>query len=292
MSEKSKPQSLYTTPKQLFIDLLFIISGSVLYAIVINGILIPHNFVNGGITGVSLIVHKNFPSINVGLIYLIINIPIFALGWMSVGRRFFFYSVLGALALSISAAYIHIRIPLEDRMLSALMAGVIGGAGSGITLRSSGSQGGLDILAVLLLKRFSIGIGDTTLAMNGFILLLTGIFYSLEAVLYTMIVLFVSSRILNLVVSGLSHRKAVFIISKKWREISKEILKDVQKGVTVINGEGGYSGVEKKILYVVITFRDIGELKKLILKNDPDAFVVVTDTIEVMNYRIGNQPHW
>lgn len=95
-----------------------------------------------------------------------------------------------------------------------------------------------------------------------------------------------------MVVTGLSQRKAVYIISKQWQQISKEILSDIRRGVTVIEGQGGYTGQQEHILYTVITFREIGQLKRIINQLDPSAFVVISDTLEVMNYRIGNQPHW
>ena len=185
-----------------------------------------------------------------------------------------------------------LTIHLDDKILSAIFAGIIIGFGAGICLRSSGSQGGMDILSVMLLKRFSISLGNTILTVNGIVLLLVSYFYSLGAVLHTLIVLYVSAKVVNIVVTGLSQRKVVFIISNQWEKISQEILKDIKRGVTILKGEGGYSRKEEHILYSVITMTEIGHLKRLIRDIDPDAFVVITDTIEVMNYRIGNQPHW
>jgi uncharacterized membrane-anchored protein YitT (DUF2179 family) len=104
--------------------------------------------------------------------------------------------------------------------------------------------------------------------------------------------LYVTSHIINLVVTGLSQRKAVYIISSCWKEISQRIMEEVNRGVTVIKGEGGFSGKQQQILYTVITFRELSRLKQMIHLIDPGAFVVVTDTLEVMGQRIGNQPHW
>jgi len=97
---------------------------------------------------------------------------------------------------------------------------------------------------------------------------------------------------INLVVTGLSQRKAVYIISPRWEEISREIMEKIQRGVTIIGGRGGYTGREEQILYTVITFRELSRLKQLLSVIDPDAFLVVTDTLEVMGHRIGTQPHW
>jgi uncharacterized membrane-anchored protein YitT (DUF2179 family) len=150
----------------------------------------------------------------------------------------------------------------------------------------------MDILSVVLLKRFSVNIGTTILTVNSVVLLITSVYYSVEAVLHTMIVVYVSAKVINIVVTGLSQRKSVFIISSKWEEISNEILKDIRRGVTIIKGEGGYMRNEEHILYAVIAFTEIGQLKRLVRGIDPGAFVVISDTLEVMNYRIGNQPHW
>ncbi len=287
-----KPQVLFSSWRRLFADLVLINSGSILCAIGINGLLVPDHFVTGGVTGLALIVHNQVPFLNLGLIYVLFNIPLFAMAWMAVGRRFFFYSLLGALSLSLGVAFIHLDITLHDRMLSALLAGLLVGTGAGMTLRSSGSQGGLDIFSIMLLKRFSISIGNTVLVLNAMVLLLVAYFYSLEALLYTLVVIFVSSKMVGLVVTGLSQRKAVFIISPQWQQISKEILKDIRRGVTVLEGHGGYSGRPEQIIYTVVGLTELGDLKRLITNIDPDAFIVISDTMEVVNYRIGNQPHW
>ena len=168
-----------------------------------------------------------------------------------------------------------------------MLAGIISGAGSGVIL-----NGGTDILSVILLKRFSIRVGATVLAFNTGVLIAASIFSSLESALYTLIYLYVSSHILNLVVTGLSQRKAVLIISSRSEEIRGEILRQIRRGVTIIRGQGGYSGREEQILYTVITFREVSRLKRMIRRINPVAFVVVTDTLEVMGHRIGNQPHW
>jgi uncharacterized membrane-anchored protein YitT (DUF2179 family) len=114
----------------------------------------------------------------------------------------------------------------------------------------------------------------------------------LDVALYTLIYIYVSSQIINLVLTGLSQRKAVLIISPKWQEISREVLDKVGRGVTLIRGQGGYSGQDEQILYTVITLRELRRIKEIIRQLDPSAFMVVHDTLEVMGHRIGNQPHW
>jgi uncharacterized membrane-anchored protein YitT (DUF2179 family) len=292
MPRTRNPQIIFVSARQFITDLILIFTGSIVSAVAINGILIPHKFAAGGITGLALIIHAAIPELKVEWIYIKMNIPLFAAAWMAVGRRFFFFSIIGAASLSLAVAFVNVHIDLNDRILNALFAGIVLGTAVGITLRSSGSQGGLDILAVMLLKRFSISLGNTILFMNAIVLFLVAFLNSLESALYTLIVIYVSSKVVNIIVTGLSQRKAVFIISPKWQEISEEILSDIRRGVTIIDGRGGYRGKQESIIYTVITFPEIGELKNLIRKIDPEAFVVISNTLEVMNYRIGNQPHW
>ncbi|MBW1614836.1 MAG: YitT family protein [Deltaproteobacteria bacterium] len=242
--------------------------------------------------GVALVIHYLFPSSLLSLLYFLLNVPVFILGWRFVGRRFFFYSIVGMLIFSAAIALIHVPMPVHDNILSALLAGIITGIGTGIILRSNGSSGGTDILSVILANSFSIRIGTTVLAFNVIVLSAASLLFSLEAALYTLIYIFVSSQIMNIVLTGLSQRKALFIISPKWREISREVLDKVGRGVTLIQGKGGYSGQDEKILYTVITLRELHLIKEIIRQVDTNAFVVVYNTLEVMGHRIGNQPHW
>ncbi len=288
----SSPKPLFDSPQQVIRDLLLLCVGSSICATATNGILIPQHFATGGITGIALILHK-LTSLDVGVIYLLLNVPLFALAWMAVGRRFFVFSIAGTMTLTLALTFVNfIDFKLEDPILNALLAGLLLGCGAGLCLRTAGSQGGTDILSVMLLKRFSIGIGTTILTTNVVVLLLISVYYSVEALLHTMIVVYVTSKVVSIVVTGLSQRKSVFIISAKWQEISDEILKDIRRGVTIVKGTGGYKRTEEHILYAVIAFTEIGELKRIVRKHDPAAFVVISDTLEVMNYRIGNQPHW
>jgi uncharacterized membrane-anchored protein YitT (DUF2179 family) len=273
-------------------NIILISAGSVICAVAVNSILVPKQFLAGGITGLAMLIHYTLPFTPVGIAYFFLNIPIFIFGWMFVGRRFFFYSIAGMLIYSLAVLIPVPEITIEDRLLNSLTAGIISGVGSGILLRSLGSAGGMDILAVIILKKFSVRLGTTSLAFNA-VLMLTAISrIPLEMILYTLIYIYVSAYFMNLVVNGLSQRKAVMIISERWQLISKEIIEKIGRTVTIVNGEGGYSGKQQKILYSVIPFQELSRFKDLIRKIDPQAFVVITETLEVMGQKIGNQPHW
>lgn len=273
-------------------NLLLITSGCILCATAIKGILIPKEFLAGGVTGLSLLIHYILPSLPLGVIYFILNIPLFIIGWIFVGRRFFLYSVAGVIIFSAAMFLPYPPIPINDMILAALTAGIITGVGSGAILRSLGSAGGLDILSVAIFKKFSIRPGTFVLVFNALLICLAAFRIPLEMVIYTLIFMYVTSYCINMVVTGLSQRKAIMIISPQWQAISDEIMARLQRGVTVVRGEGGYSGKEVRILYSVVSFSELSRFKQMIRDIDPQAFVVVTETLEVMGKGIGNQPHW
>ncbi len=274
-------------------NLFLLCAGSVVTAAGINGLLIPHRFVSGGVTGLALLLHYLAPVLSVAVIYAVANVPLFLAGWFFISRRFFLYSIAGTIIFSSAVAWVDLGvIPVKDPLLAAILAGIILGTGSGIILKSMGSAGGTDILSVILLQRFSIRLGTTRLAFNILVLAAAALLFSVEDALYTMIYLYVSAQIVDLVVTGLSQRKAVFIISPRWERISPRILTEIHRGVTILRGQGAYSQREQQILYTVVTFREVATLKQIVRSEDPAAFVVVSDTTEVMGHRIGNQPHW
>jgi uncharacterized membrane-anchored protein YitT (DUF2179 family) len=277
---------LWKPMRQIVWNLLLMTAGSAICAVAINGLLIPQHFVSGGFTGLALTFHYLVPWLSVAILYFLFNVPLFIASWFMVNRRFFFYSVVGMIIFSTCVALVQVKIPLQDPLLSAFLAGIILGTGSGVVLRSLGSSGGTDILTVILFQRFSVQPGTTLLACNVVILTLCAFLFSLEIVLYTLIYLYVSSQLINVVLTGLSQRKAIFIVSAQWEAISRQILKEINRGITILHGEGAYSGSERRILYSVVNFRELGLLKQIIRKEDPAAFVVVTDTREVMGYRI------
>jgi uncharacterized membrane-anchored protein YitT (DUF2179 family) len=278
--------------RQVVWNLLLMALGSVLCAVAVNSILIPQKFFGAGFTGLAIVIHYLFPSLPVAVMYFFLNIPVFALGWMYVGRRFFLYSIAGMLIFSGALAGVHVSLPVYDKILSALLAGIIMGAGSGIILKSLGSAGGLDILSIIFLKRFSVRLGTTILGFNSLILIAGAVLFSMEDAIYTLIYIYVNSHMVNVVVTGLSQRKAIFIISPEWERITHEIMEKIQRGVTILKGRGGYTGGDIQILYTVVSMQELPRLKDLVRKIDPDVFVVVSNTLEVMGTRIGNQPHW
>ena len=278
--------------KNILWNLLLIISGSIVCATAVNAILVPMQFFGAGFTGITLIIHYLIPAAPLSLLYFILNIPVYGMGWKYVGRRFFIYSVLGMIFFSLALEFVNLSIPLNDRILAAILGGIIMGLGSGIILRSLGSAGGLDLLSVIFLKIFSLRLGTTILLFNILVLAAGALIFSIERALYTLIYIFINAHVVNLVVTGLSQRKSLFIISPQWEIISEEIMGKIHRGVTILNGRGAYTGKEQNVLYTVVTFRDLARVKKIVRDIDSGALVIVSETLEVMGRQIGNEPHW
>ncbi len=291
-AEKNKSNRNLDTAVDIIRNLILIGLGNTLIAIAVNGIVIPHEFLSGGITGTALVIHYLFSFLPVAMLYFVLNIPLFAIGWAFVGRRFFIYSIVGMLTLTGTLQWVHVSVPLDHKLLAALFAGILTGIGGGLTLRSRGSAGGLDILSVILLKHFSISIGKTFLSINAVILVATTFLFSLETALYSFIYIYITTRMMELVITGISKRKVVLIISDQWEKISEDILYRIGRGVTQLHGQGGYSGKTERVLYAVVSIRELHRIKRIVQDIDSGAFVVIQDTLEVMGNRIGNQPHW
>ena len=277
--------------RRILKNLVLMGAGSLVCAAAINGILIEHQFLSGGLTGLALFAHYMVPALPVDVLYLVANIPLFLLGYRRVNRRFFFYSLIGTLMFSLAVRFIHIHIPAGDMLASAVLTGIMMGLGGGLILKSQGSAGGLDILAVFMMRSFSLRLGSTYLAFNTLVLATGVLFFPLDTVIYTLIFMFVTSKCVDLVITGFSQRKAIMVVTRHWERMRGELLRKT-KGATVLDAVGAFSGRSTKMIYTVVSQNELGRTKEMVRQLDPEAFVVVTDTLEVVNPRIGNQPHW
>lgn len=266
--------------------------GSVICALAVKGILVPHGFLSRGMTGVALIVYYKWPVLPIGAIYLLMNIPVFALGWRFVGVRFVLYSLWGMVLYAVMLYLITVRIEINDKMLGAVVAGAMSGIGVAVILRSYGSTGGAEILCVIMNKVFSITLGTGSLILNAVVLTVAAMLFPIENVLYTLVCAVVSAQATDVVFHGLTRRQAAIIISDNWKDIARELTNTHRVGVTRINGQGGYQGADKTILYSVVNRANVSSLKKVVLDNDPNAFIALATAEDVTGVEVGNQPHW
>lgn len=269
-------------------NLFLLTAGNFIYAVGINSIIIPQHFLSGGVMGAALIAHYLIPVLNTGYVYFLLNIPLFLLGWLSISRRFILYSAYGMLSLSAITAFGSFgTLNIVNPILAAILGGIVCGAGGGIVLRSQGSAGGLDILSVFMNKKYGLRIGNTTTLVSAMVLAAGAVFLNFEAALYSLIYVFTSGKVINAVLTGFNQRKSVFIISDCHQEIASLILSGLHRGVTYLEGSGGYSGQEKRVILSIITMAELSKLKQMVFDVDPGAFVVVNDTFEVLGHRHG-----
>jgi uncharacterized membrane-anchored protein YitT (DUF2179 family) len=274
--------------KSFGINMGLILSGSFLFVVGMNSILIPAELLSGGVAGIAVLLHYLTPQTDVGLIYLLLNIPLAAVGWFHVSRRFIYYTMVGIVAFSAMASAVHVPAPkITDPILAALFAGVVCGAGAGIILRSVGSAGGLDILAVVLNKKYGLRPGSVISLVNILIISVGAFFHNFELSLYSIIYVYTSGASVDAVLTGFNRRKSMMIVSDKSEDIAFEILTRVNRGVTYLKGKGAYSGKDKQIIFTIISMAELAKMKEIVFAIDPNAFIVVNDTLEVLGKRHG-----
>lgn len=269
--------------KDLLVTYPSIIAGGLIWSIAINGILIHNQFLSGGVSGFALLVHYLFRFLPLGLMVFLMNVPIFALGWAMISGKFFALSLLGMLSFSFFltvTTWLH--IPIDNPLLAAVFAGVISGVGSGLVFRSGGSGGGTGIIAMVLNRHFSVRVGMVSFALNSIPLILGALLVNLNAALYSIIYVYVSSSITDRILTGFNERRSVFIISEKSSEIAREVLDKLHRGATFFKGEGAYTHTASNIVYCVVPLFELARLKDLISTVDPKAFIVINETMEVI----------
>ena len=263
-------------------NLFLITAGSIVFGIGLKSIAVPHGFITGGISGLTLLLYYVSGLLSPGLWYLIINIPIFLIGWIHVSRRFFFYSLYGMAALSVAIDLIGFSLPIKEPILAVLAGGVLMGAGTGIVLHSLGSGGGMDIIGIILNQKFNVRMGTFFFAFNIVLFTFSFGFLNADLVLYSLFMSFITSQTLDYVLTAFNQRKMVFIISDLNEKIAMEIHTRLSRGVTFLNGSGAYTGREKKIILTVVHNYQLKRVEEAALTIDPDAFIITEDTFNVL----------
>ena len=263
-------------------NLFLILAGSIVFGIGLKAIAIPQGFITGGLSGLTLLIYYVSELMSPGLWYLIVNIPMFLIGWIHISRRFFLYSLFGMIALSLTIDLIGFTFPIQEPILAVLAGGVLMGAGAGITLHSLGSAGGLDIAAIILNQKFSLRMGTFYFAFNIVLFAFSFGFLETDLVLYSLFMSFISSQTLDYVLAIFNQRKMIFIISDFNDRIAKEIQTRLSRGVTFLSGSGAYTGKEKKVILTVVNNYQLKRVEEAALSIDPNAFIITENTFNVL----------
>ena len=273
--------------KELGSTALYILIASLIYAFGFNWCFAPNNFSFGGITGIAQIIHKFVPVLPVGTLALMMNLPLFLLGWKLLGGKVLINSLcamaLGSLMID-GMNLVYSFQPMEEPLLACLYGGAITGLALGLLLRRGITTGGTDLGARLLkLKWKHLPIGQLLLTLDVAVVACHTIaFRELNLALYSVVALYVSSLVLDRVVYGGNAAKVAFIVSDRHQEIAAELMRSLERGVTVLHGQGAWSGSEKEALYCVFKPNQIAQLKHLVHTIDPNAFLVVSEAHEVL----------
>ena len=267
-------------------DVLIIFLGCIIASLGVNVFLSHAQLLSGGATGLGLLVEytTNIPA---GITLFLINIPLLAVSFKKLSRSFTIYTTIGMLSLSISLMITKpiasaINIDGLDLLLYCIYGGVLCGIGYGLVFLRNGSTGGTDVVTMLIRKKHSnFNIGSLGFSLNVIIIIIGAFIFGLPQALYTLISLFIQSIVLDKMLKGFSSKKLLLIITKKEADVINYVIKDLHRGVTSLLAEGEYTHDRKKMLYCIVTARQMIELKNTIYQIDPSAFITIVDISEV-----------
>ena len=261
------------------------ILGSTLFALGFALFLAPNNINTGGISGLAMVLVETLGFGSVGSLSILVNLPLFVLGGLKIGRRFFAGSLLGMLLSSVLIdAFSALSFAPPEPLIGVLYGGVICGFGLGVVFVSGTSTGGSDILVRLLKLRYrNVPIGQISLVFDGMVVVLTGIaFQDVSKALYSGVAVYLVSKMVDAVVYKFDYSKVALIISPAYEAIAEEIGRKLDRGATFLHAEGSYSGNSTKVVLVAVKKQQLAELTELVSELDPDAFIIVQEAHQVL----------
>lgn len=269
-------------PYSVFWNCCLIVVGSLIQAIGFKSLGEVQGFVPGGLFGMATLIHYLTGALNSGWIFMLLNIPMFILGYIYISKRFLAYSSLAMISLSTFFMFIDFQLEIQDQLYAAVSFGVIIGAGAGMVLRSLGSNGGLDIAAVILYQKFNIGLGKFFFFFN--VLLFSFCFLSLDndLVIASMIAVFITSMTMDYCLSLFNQHKMALVISERPEEIASQVMDNMKIGATMLPGVGAYKKIKKTVLLIVVNNIQLKRLEEIVFRNDPYALFIVENTFNVL----------
>ncbi|MGI6168782.1 MAG: YitT family protein [Christensenellales bacterium] len=247
----------------------------------VNSFLVPHALLGGGVTGIAVLFYY-LTGLPTWLVVFVLNVPLFILAFFTVSRRFIFLSLIGMLEFTFFLWLTSgLNAGVDNVLVSAITGGLLSGIGGGLALRQGASMGGLDIVGVMANKFFNFPVGGFGAFMNVIILTILAFIYGLEQALTTLVALYIASVAIDAVQAGFNRTKTVFIISSRWVELTNVLFEEINRGVTILHGEGGYTHANRTILYCMVRSMELAKLKSIVFQVDPKAYVSIIDTREI-----------
>ena len=261
------------------------ILGSAVFALGFSLFLEPNNINSGGVSGLAQALAHIIGIQNVGLLSVLLNLPLFLIGGIRVGRRFFAGSLIGMLVSGVLIdLFAPISIGFQDVLVSGIYGGLLCGLGIGIVFAAGTSTGGSDILVRLLKLHYrNVPIGIISTAFDALVVILTGfVFRDVSRALYSGVAAFITGQVMDIVVSRFDYSKVAFIISESAEEIARDVAEKLDRGVTFLHGQGYYTRQDKKVVLTVVKKGQLADLKELVMERDADAFVIVQEAHQVL----------
>lgn len=290
VKEKGLETQLTVKSKVLrwIIDIILIIIGSALYSVGLHCFATPNDIAAGGVGGISIIINE-LTDLNVGFLYGIINVPLIIIGFIFLGKKMMFKTMIGVAVITAATDWL---LPLAgvpvysdgDKLLAAIFAGIFFGVGMGLVYLRDGTTGGTDIINKLINKKFPhFSMGVIMLSTDAVVIIASMIvFGTIEAGLYSIISIFVASKVMDMILYGSFEGKMLLIFSDKYEEISEYIMNSLERGVTWLDGEGAYSKREKHIICCAVHKNEYSKVKRKVKEIDPGAFIIITNAGEVL----------
>lgn len=273
------------TPWEIVRRIFLIVIGAILVGVALEIFLINNSIIDGGVTGISIMA-SYLSSVPIGIFLFVLNLPFLILGYKTIGKTFALSTLLGVIILSITTTLLHpVQAFTDDIFLAAVFGGIFLGAGTGIVIRAGGSLDGTEIIAILLNRKSPFSVGETVMFINFFILGSAGFVYSWDRAMFSMIAYYIAFKVIDLTLEGFDESKSCWIISDQYQDISAAIVARLGRGVTLLHGEGGYTGEQKKVIFCVITRLEEAKLKSIVTELDPVAFLAVGNIHDVKGGR-------
>jgi Uncharacterized conserved protein len=275
-THRKKSKSAY------LISFFFVTVGAVVMALALELFLVPNDIIDGGITGISIILSE-LTDLPLGIFLFFINLPFLFLGYKQIGKSFTFYTLYGIAVMSVMTQLLHhVHPATNEKLLAVGFGGVLLGAGVGLVLRFGGSLDGTEIVAIILSKKLRMSVGQLIMIINLFIFTAAGFVFGWDSAMYSVFAYYLAAKLMDIVVEGIDESKSVTIISVEHAEIADAIMQRLGRSTTLLYAKGGYSQEDTQMIYCIVTRLEVAKLRDIVQEIDSKALIAIQAVSEVM----------
>ena len=259
-------------------NILLLTVGALVSTFALKCIAVHHEFVGGGLYGTAMLIEYGSGKLNIAAWYALLNIPVLLMGWLMLSRRFMLYTIYCIAVTTIATQFMDFNLGITDKTLAAVATGTLCGVGSGIAMRSLGSDGGLNIISLILNQKYNLNVGSFNILYNMLLFVTALPIIKVDNVLYSMIITYLTASLTNYFMGMFDERKLILIISNEYQNIAQSIMRHLGRGCTVLHGQGAFTRQDREVLLTVVHNIQLKRLEELVYKEDPNAFLIVENT--------------